>query len=122
MGGERRTERARRLRRDSTEAEMKLWLALKDRRLRGLKFRRQHPFGRFTLDFYCAEAALVVEVDGGQHAEITAARDAGRTALLERRGLLVLRFWNNEVLETLEGVLARIVSIAEPRVNPVPPP
>ena len=91
---------------------MKLWLAVKDRRVAGLKFRRQHPWGPYTLDFYCAEAALVVEVDGGQHAELTAKRDAIRTAHLERQGLKVLRFWNNEVLQNFEGCLQMIVEAA----------
>jgi very-short-patch-repair endonuclease len=74
------------------------------------------------LDFYCAEAALVIEVDGGQHAELTAERDAWRTAQLQKRGLMVLRFWNNEVLENLEGVVARIIAVATERRDLKPSP
>jgi very-short-patch-repair endonuclease len=111
-----RTGRARRLRRDASDAEAKLWLTVKDRRLQGLKFRRQHPWGPYTLDFYCAEAGLVVEVDGGQHAELTAERDAVRTERLERQGLLVLRFWNNDVLQNLDGCLERIAEVASERL------
>ena len=122
MRGESRTERSRRLRRDSTDAEMKLWLAIKDRRVEGLKFRRQHAFGNFVLDFYCPEAKLVVEVDGGQHAELTAERDAWRTEQLEKQGLMVLRFWNNEVMQNLEGVAARIIAVATERRAPKPSP
>jgi len=91
---------------------MKLWLAIKDRRLEGLKFRRQYPWRNYTLDFYCAELGLVIEVDGGQHAELTADRDARRSELLEQQGLLVIRFWNNDVLENLEGVLTHILDVA----------
>jgi len=107
------TIRARQLRARSTDAERKLWYALRARRLRGLKFRRQQPSPPYTLDFYCEEADLVIEVDGGQH---TPEVDAERTAALERRGLLVLRFWNNEVLGNLEGCLVRIVEVARQRI------
>jgi very-short-patch-repair endonuclease len=107
-----RVARARRLRSASSDAEAKLWLAAKDRRLRGLKFRRQHPWGPYTLDFFCAEAKLVVEVDGGQHAELIAHRDAVRTERLERQGFTVLRFWNIEVLQNLDGCLQRIAEVA----------
>jgi very-short-patch-repair endonuclease len=103
-------DRARKLRASQTEAERKLWYALRDRRLAGLKFRRQHPQGSYTLDFFCEAAGLVVEVDGGQHSEET---DAARTAYLEANGLLVLRLWNNEVLGNLEGCLVRIRELAE---------
>ena len=107
--------RARWLRATSTDAERKLWYALRDRRFRDLKFRRQHPLPPYTLDFYCAAAQLVVEVDGGQHAEATA-RDEKRTAFLEQHGLTVLRFWNNEVLQNLEGCLLRIEEMARSRL------
>ena len=74
------------------------------------------------LDFYCAEAKLVVEVDGGQHAEMTAERDTWRTEQLEKQGLMVLRFWNNEVMQNLEGVAARIIAVATERRAPKPSP
>ncbi len=105
--------RARQLRASQTDAERKLWYALRDRRLGGLKFRRQHPSPPFTLDFYCEEADLVIEVDGGQH---TPEADAARTAILQKRGLLVLRFWNNEVLRDLAGCAARILEVARERI------
>lgn len=105
---------ARRLRTASTDAEHKLWLALRDRRLQGLKFRGQHPEPPYTLDFFCAEARLVVEVDGGQHG---GPRDERRTAVLEGLGLAVLRFWNNEVLLNLEGCLEVIAQTALERVE-----
>ena len=105
--------RARKLRATLTDAERKLWYALRDRRLAGIKFRRQHPHPPYTLDFYCEAADLVVEVDGGQH---TAEGDASRTAALEAAGLLVLRFWNNEVLANLQGCLERIAEVATERI------
>jgi very-short-patch-repair endonuclease len=79
---------------------------LKDRQIEGAKFRRQHPIPPYTVDFYCLELRLVVEVDGGQHAE--SVRDEIRDAFLKRRGLMVLRFWNNEVLTNVEGVIETI--------------
>ncbi|MBI5494740.1 MAG: endonuclease domain-containing protein [Deltaproteobacteria bacterium] len=87
-----------------TDAEKKLWAGLRRRALDGARFRRQFPVGPFIADFACRERWLVVEVDGGQHAEHTA-EDAQRTAWLERHGYRVLRFWNHEVLNNLEGVL-----------------
>jgi very-short-patch-repair endonuclease len=83
-----------------------MWYLLRDRRFLGLKFRRQHPVPPFVLDFYCQELKLAVELDGGQHnqdAEVR--RDAGRTAELERRGVQVVRYWNDEVLKQTESVL-----------------
>jgi len=89
--------RARELRRTDTRAEARLWNALRAERLGGWKWKRQVPFGPYFLDFLCRDAALVVEIDGGQHAD-QVAYDARRTAFLERWGLRVLRFWNSEVL------------------------
>jgi very-short-patch-repair endonuclease len=113
---------ARRLRRDQTDAERKLWFRLRDRRLNGLKFRRQVPIDRYVVDFCCESAHLIVELDGGQHAE-RSAEDAARTAPLEARGYLVLRFWNNEVLQNMDGVLEVIAGTARPvppHPNPLP--
>jgi len=95
------TARARRLRRNETDAERAIWRLLRNRQFSAAKFRRQHPIGQYVLDFYCHEHSLVIEIDGGQH---SAKRDRNRTAYLERRGLTVLRFWNNEVLGNPEGV------------------
>jgi very-short-patch-repair endonuclease len=94
---------ARRLRRDGTGAERLLWSALRARGLAGAKVRRQHPLGGFVLDFYCAEARLAVEVDGGQHCD--SAADAARDAALRAAGLTVIRYWNHEVMGNLDGVL-----------------
>ena len=101
------SHRARALRRNATDAERKLWQHLRTRQLRGARFRRQVPVGRYVVDFLCERAGVVVEVDGGQHAE-QAEYDAARTTDLEAHGWIVLRFWNNEVLENIEGVLTRI--------------
>src|SRR6186997_1203518 len=100
---------ARKLRRDQTDAERKLWFRLRDRRLAGLKFRRQVPIDRYVADFCCESARVIVEVDGGQHAG-RSVEDQARTEALETRGYLVLRFWNNEVLQNLDGVLEIIAS------------
>jgi very-short-patch-repair endonuclease len=102
-------ERARRLRRDMTDAERKLWHALKAHRFGGVGFRRQVPLGPYVVDFASHSARLIVEVDGGQHAEARAAAfDRTRTEWLIQRGYRVLRFWNNDVLSNLEGVLTEI--------------
>src|SRR5438876_3003516 len=99
--------RARRLRREQTDAEAKLWSRLRRRQVYGAKFCRQAPIGPFITDFCCFDPKLIVELDGGQHAE-TAEADARRTAYLQRRGYRVLRFWNFEVLRYLDDVLERI--------------
>jgi adenine-specific DNA methylase/very-short-patch-repair endonuclease len=98
---------ARNLRKESTDAETRLWYLLRDRRLAGKKFRRQHPIPPYVVDFFCNEEKLVIEVDGGQHAEAKK-RDEERTAFLEKQGLQVVRFWDNEVLNETEAVLERI--------------
>ncbi len=98
---------ARRLRKTMTDAERRLWSALRGRRLRGYKFRRQHPLGAFIVDFACIEHQLAVEADGGQHAEST--DDSRRTAWLERQGWRVLRFWNNDILTNIGGVQSAIL-------------
>jgi very-short-patch-repair endonuclease len=99
--------RTRELRRSATEAEKRLWSALRSRRLEGFKFRRQMWIGSFIADFCCMEARVVVEVDGSQHGE-RSSRDRVRTLVLGDEGYRVLRFWNNEVLDDLEGVLTTI--------------
>ncbi len=93
------------LRRDSTKAETKLWNVMRSRQLDGYKFRRQHHIGNYIADFICLERQLIVEVDGGQHSDEV---DANRTAFLKGQGFQVLRFWNNEVMENIEGVVAEI--------------
>ena len=86
-----------------TEAERILWQQLRKRQLLGFKFRRQHPMGRYIIDFACTDAQLVIEVDGGQHSE-QRDYDATRTDWLNNQGYTVLRFWNNEILANMEGV------------------
>lgn len=100
--------RARWLRNNDTEAEARLWNALRARRLGGWRWRRQASFGPYILDFLCREAALVIELDGGQHAD-QLAYDARRTAYLERNGLRVARFWNSAVLEDRDAVCDTIL-------------
>ena len=107
-----RTLRARELRQTSTEAERKLWSLVRNRKIAGCKFRRQVPIDRYFADFACLEARLIVELDGGQHAE-QVAYDAGRTKDLEACGWTVLRFWNRRVLENPEGVAMAIRSALE---------
>jgi very-short-patch-repair endonuclease len=104
-----KTSHARQLRAKQTDAERLLWLRLRDRRLNGAKFRRQVPMGSYILDFVCMESKLVIELDGGQHAE-QAHYDAVRTDFLKSQGYRVLRFWNNELLENEQGVLTTIVN------------
>ena len=100
-----KTNLARRLRRDSTNVEMRLWQKLRNRQL-GVDFRRQHPAGSFVLDFYCPTLRLAVELDGGQHMEARhEARDQQRDRWLSERGVLVLRFWNFDITQNLKGVL-----------------
>ena len=106
----RQVKRARRLRRAGTDAEKLLWQKLRSRRLGGAKFRRQAPIGPYIVDFVSFEHKLVVELDGGQHnAPEGRQHDLKRTAWLEDEGFRVLRFWNNQVLANLEGVLESII-------------
>ena len=106
MTSERR-EFARLLRKQPTKAEKILWERLRGSRFDGAKFRRQVPFDRYVADFYCHAAKLVVELDGKQH-EWFSDYDAGRTAVLERMGVHVLRFTNEDVCGDIDSVLARI--------------
>ena len=94
------------LRRNMTDAEQALWRRLRGCQVKGCKFRRQHPFGDFILDFVCLEARLVVEVDGGQHNE--SAQDLARDQALADAGFRVMRFWNNQVLNEVESVVESI--------------
>ncbi len=105
-----RTANARRLRREWTKAEARLWLHLRNRKMDGFKFRRQVPIDRYFADFACQEARLVVELDGGGHSE-QLAYDAARTAVLETCGFHVLRFWNHHVLTEIDGVLREIHAV-----------
>ena len=95
------------LRRHMTDAERLLWQHLRNRQPAGCKFRRQHPIGPYIVDFVCHERKLVIEVDGGQHAE-NLSHDTKRSDYLKKKGFEVLRFWNNEVLQEIESVLDAI--------------
>jgi len=97
----------RELRHNSTDAERRLWKALRDRQLEGYKFRRQGAIGPFIGDFVCVAHRLIIEIDGSQH--VDNAYDAGRTKWLEDHGWCVLRFWNNDVLMNIEGVAEAIL-------------
>jgi very-short-patch-repair endonuclease len=112
---------ARRLRRDQTRAERELWFRLRDRRLAGWKFRRQFPIDRFVVDFFCADAHLIIELDGGQHS-VRLEADAQRTKILEAMGYLVLRYWNNDVVENIDGVLEDIATTLEQHRSEPPHP
>ena len=125
MGVVRRTisPHAAPLRREATDAERALWVELRDRRLGGRKFRRQWSLGPYIADFCCLDSRLVVEADGGQHRpEI----DRDRTRYLEAKGFRILRFWNNDVLTNMNGVLEVILMAAggpkeeDPHPGPLP--
>ena len=102
--------RARAMRGAPTDAEQRLWRLLRDRRLSGVKFRRQVPVGPYIVDFLCVASKLIVEADGSQHAE--SPRDEIRDAYLRREGWTVLRFWNHEVTRNRDGVLETILAQA----------
>ncbi len=112
---------SRKLRSELTEAETHLWQHLKARQVCDKKFRRQHPVGNYILDFACIEARLAIEVDGGQHSEMQS-QDNLRTAWLETQGWKVLRFWNNEVLQNIEGVLEKVLKTLKTDKINIPPP
>lgn len=97
---------ARNQRKNPTEAEKMLWKHLRSEQLEGLKFRRQEPIGSYIADFVCHDRKIIIEVDGGQHAEDP--RDRQRDDWLKGQGYRVLRFWNNEVLNNIDGVLEKI--------------
>ena len=100
------------LRQKSTPTENDIWYYLRSRRLNGLKFRRQHILGRSIVDFVCLEKRIVVELDGGQHAE-SLEKDKDRDEWLKAEGYKVLRFWNNEFYENREAVLNAILKASE---------
>ncbi len=108
---------ARKLRREQTDAERKLWLALRGRRFHGFKFRRQQPIGPYIADFVSLEAQLIIELDGDQHgSDQGLAYDAARTARFERDGFRVIRFPNHEVSGNFDGVLEAIeMALGQPR-------
>lgn len=104
---------ARKLRKDQTDAERRLWWNLRNRQLEGWKFRRQVPVGEYIADFVCIDAKLIIELDGGQHSE-QRQYDEQRTRDLEQAGFAVLRFWNNDVLTNTESVIEEILRMLRP--------
>ena len=117
-GSTRNTPRARSLRNNPTQAEKRLWAALSARKTAGVRFNRQVQIGPFSCDFVARSIKLVIEVDGGQHADDSA--DKARTRFLEARGYRVIRFWNNDVLGNLDGVVAEIERVLADRPSPNP--
>lgn len=113
MRGGQKTDAARALRANTTDAERRVWQILRKRRLAGHRFRRQCPLGPFVADFVCLDRGVVIEVDGGQHGD--SPRDASRDAWLRRRGFQVLRFWNHDVMGNLDGVHQVIAAALEDR-------
>jgi very-short-patch-repair endonuclease len=114
-----KVSKSRELRRDSSRAEKICWHLIRDRRVNGVKFRRQHPIGPYFADFACVSKKLVVEIDGEHHAFQVEA-DARRTAVMECEGWRVIRFWANEVVQNPEGIWAAI-EIALNEWSPVTP-
>ena len=116
--GDNTTRKARDLRRDGSRAERKVWEFPRDRRLTGIKFRRQHPIGPCFADFPCVSRKIVIEIDGDHHAFQVEA-DARRTAAMECRGWRVLRFWANHVVENPEGIWAEIALALDDGESPL---
>ena len=113
-------ENSRRLRREMTEAERKLWSMLRAGQLDGLKFRRQHPIPPYIADFCCIEKKFIIELDGSQHTE---SKDAHRTRVLQSQGWQILRFWDHDALLATEAVAEAIWNAAcEPYPHPNPSP
>ena len=113
--------KARQLRREPTNAERLLWQRLRFWQVNGFKFRRQQPLGPYIVDFTCLQTKLIIEIDGGQHME-QAEYDAKRDAWLRDQGFVILRFWNNDVLKNIDGVLEMIAKNlhSSPYLNPSP--
>jgi very-short-patch-repair endonuclease len=116
----------RELRQKQTDAESILWARLRNQRFEGVKFRRQHPIGNYIVDFASLDAKLIIEIDGGQHNESTMIKeDQQRTKWLETKGFDVVRFWNSDVFENINGVMEKIqeslMKGIHPYLNPLPP-
>jgi very-short-patch-repair endonuclease len=112
-------ERAQALRQNMTEAENRIWYYLRNRRLLGHKFVREHVIGHYIADFVCREKKIIIEIDGGQHMDAIE-YDEQRTRYLERRGYRVLRIWNHDVFKNIQGVMDSVLSLLES--VPLPPP
>jgi len=114
-----KTARARRLRLNSTNAELRLWNRIRSRAINGAKFVRQEPIGPYVVDFVCRERRLIIEVDGGQHSENK--QDRVRDQWLAEHNYRVMRFWNNDVMSNIDGVL-EVIAVALPVESPPHPP
>ncbi|MGV8900086.1 MAG: endonuclease domain-containing protein [Burkholderiaceae bacterium] len=119
MSDEKALSNAKTLRTNQTDAEQRLWYHLQAHRFMDIKFKRQKPLGRYIVDFVCLELRLIIEVDGGQHAE-QVEYDQCRDAWLRNQGYTVLRFWNNEVMQQLDSVLEqiRVATSLSPGLSP----
>jgi very-short-patch-repair endonuclease len=117
----RRRRAGSQLRHNMTEVEIRVWQILRAHRISGHKFRRQVPIGRYIADFVCHEAGLVIEIDGGQH-DSSSSRETGRSSFLQQEGYRILRFWNNEVLASPDGIHETIVNELAASPPPYPPP
>lgn len=115
------TKTAKTLRRNSTDAERLLWKHLKTKQLENFKFRRQQPLGQYIVDFVCFEKGIIIEADRGQHAE-EKEKDQVRDEWLKSQGFEVIRFWNNDILVNIEGVMETIRDqcLNHPPLNPLP--
>ena len=113
------TLRSRELRNNATVPERKLWQHIRNRQISGVRFNRQVPIDPFICDFVARTPKLIIELDGGQHA-VRTSEDQRRTRFLESRGYRELRFWNNDVLENVDGVLSLIKAALEDRPSPDP--
>ena len=112
---------AKQLRHNQTETEKVVWFHLRSRKLNGIKFKRQEIIGKYIADFVSYEKMLIIELDGGQHSDIkNKVMDEKRTKYLESLGFHVLRFWDNEIHNNIEGVLEEIISKASPSPWPSP--
>jgi very-short-patch-repair endonuclease len=107
---------ARSLRRGMTDAERRIWTRLRAHRFSGVSFRRQVPIGPYIADFVCFDARLIIELDGGQHAE--SKRDHARDSWLRRQGFSILRFWNNDVFSNIDGVLETVANAIAQKIPP----
>jgi very-short-patch-repair endonuclease len=110
------TNKARALRHNQTDVEQLLWQHLKNRQILNAKFRRQFPIAPFIVDFCCLEKKLIIELDGSQHFE-QAQYDSERSRYLAQRGFKVIRFWNNDVIDNIEGVLTKIYLVIQEITN-----
>ena len=108
------TNNVRALRKNMTDVEQQLWYKIRSRQLQNFRFRRQHPIGQYIVDFICLEKKLIIELDGSQHAEDQKKYDSIRDLWLTQQGFKVLRFWNNDVLNNMDGVLITICQYLPP--------